>query len=455
MKTKKILLAVFLVTVPFLGFAQEWDDIYADPNRDHGESVKVRRERRYDEPQRKKRVVVVQGDASHMEVMANGRNVDEYNRRGNDGRQGVSPDTIVRSDDYEAYEYTDRIVRFHDPESSIKITGADEVIVYMDDDLYDNYNHYGCNHNYYGMGWGFSYYPWYDSWYYPWYSYWYNPWYYGSWYSPWYYSSWYSPWYYRSWYSPWYHGWGWGGWYDSWFYGGYYGYYGGYYDGFYDGYYSSMKYNRSGRSSGVYRSSNANRTSTSYGQYAGRASRGGTSRSAYSGDRYTTSGNRSVSSVAARRFSEGSRTRILDNSGRSFDSRTGRAVSPYRSGTGSESIGRSSGSQSSMRSHSYGRGNSSSRDYNHYSSPSRSNSSYQSRTTPERSIFSTPSRSSRSGSYDSGRSYSPSRSSSSSSSRSSSSFGSSSGRSSSGSFGSSSGRSSSGGSSGRSSGGRR
>jgi len=33
--------------------------------------------------------------------------------------------------DYEEYEYTDRIVRFHDPESSIKITGADEVIVYV------------------------------------------------------------------------------------------------------------------------------------------------------------------------------------------------------------------------------------------------------------------------------------------------------------------------------------
>jgi hypothetical protein len=41
MKTIKKLLTVLLVAVPLFGFAQEWDDIYADPTQK--EPVKVRR----------------------------------------------------------------------------------------------------------------------------------------------------------------------------------------------------------------------------------------------------------------------------------------------------------------------------------------------------------------------------------------------------------------------------
>src|SRR5690554_7579309 len=78
MKTKKILLSVLLVTIPLLGFAQEWDDIYADPSQK--ETAKVRK---IQEPeQQKKKIVIVQGDVSNMEVTANGRDIDEYNRRG-------------------------------------------------------------------------------------------------------------------------------------------------------------------------------------------------------------------------------------------------------------------------------------------------------------------------------------------------------------------------------------
>ncbi|NLY24388.1 MAG: hypothetical protein GX042_05145, partial [Bacteroidales bacterium] len=241
MKTNKILLAVLMIAVPFFGFAQEWDDIYADPNSN--EPVRVQREPM--EPQKKK-VVVVQGDASTMEVTARERDIDEYNRRGDketlSDEQAYANDTI----DYEEYEYTDRIVRFHDPESSIKITGADEVIVYMgDDNLYEGYNSRGWNTNlYFGMGWGSGYYPWYDPWYY---SSWRSPWYYGGWYDPWFYGyggyGWHSPRYYSSWYSPWYSPWysGFGGYYGH-GYGGYYG--GGYSHGFYDGYYSSLTQNR-------------------------------------------------------------------------------------------------------------------------------------------------------------------------------------------------------------------
>ncbi len=212
MKTKNFLLSVLLVTIPLLGFAQEWDDIYADPSQKETEKV-----RKYEEPeQQKKRVVIVQGDVSNMEVTANGRDIDEYNRRGNNTDTINELGYTEKSDEYTEYEYTDRIVRFHEPESSIRITGADEVIVYVGDDIYEGYNNRGWNTNiYYGMGWS-SFYPWYDPWYNPWYySRWYSPWYYGRWYDPWYYgyagwyggwSRWYNPWYYGGWYEPWYYG---------------------------------------------------------------------------------------------------------------------------------------------------------------------------------------------------------------------------------------------------------
>ena len=142
MKTNKILLTVLLIAVPFFGFAQEWDDIYADPTR--GEPVKVRQEVT---PPQKKKVVLVQGDASSMEVTATSRDIDEYNRRGDKNSMSEEQEFTNDTIDYEEYEYTDRIVRFHDPESSIKITGADEVIVYMDGDLYEDYNNRGWNTN--------------------------------------------------------------------------------------------------------------------------------------------------------------------------------------------------------------------------------------------------------------------------------------------------------------------
>lgn len=420
MKAKKIMLAVLLVAVPFFGFAQEWDDIYADPAQN--EPVKVQKEKK---EQQKKKVVIVQGKASNMEVTANGRDIDEYNRRGS-YNNGEPADTDS-SGEYEAYEYTDRIVRFHDPESSIKITGADEVIVYVGDDIYESYNNRGLGTNIYlGMGWG-SYYPWYNSWYYPWY----DPWYYGGWYSPWYYGGWYDPWYYgfggwygwhspwyNRWYSPWYYG---GGWYDPWYYGG------GYTHGFYDGFYSSLTRNRSGRSTGVYRTSSANRASSATaglsGRYSGMSTRGVVSgRSSGTSTRSNVSG-RTATSLNNRGSSTAPRTRIIDNSGRMYDSRTGRVID--RSGTTSRSSsvnrsaesswsneynsGRSSGRSyernattpsrtyqrsSSAPSSSYNRSSSTSSRRESYSAPSRSSSSERSS-----SSYSAPSRSSSSGSF--------------------------------------------------------
>ncbi|MDD3658667.1 MAG: hypothetical protein PHO43_07640, partial [Lascolabacillus sp.] len=307
MKTKNFLLSVLLVTIPLLGFAQEWDDIYADPSQKETEKV-----RKYEEPeQQKKRVVIVQGDVSNMEVTANGRDIDEYNRRGNNTDTINELGYTEKSDEYTEYEYTDRIVRFHEPESSIRITGADEVIVYVGDDIYEGYNNRGWNTNiYYGMGWS-SFYPWYDPWYNPWYySRWYSPWYYGRWYDPWYYgyAGWYGGW--SRWYNPWYYG----GWYDPWYYGSYYGYYGGYSHGFYDGYYSSLTRNRSGRSSGIYRRSLANTSSSATAGLSGRSSTSRTAtRSALSGGS-TASSTRSA--VSGRSSTNTTRTRIIDSSGR-------------------------------------------------------------------------------------------------------------------------------------------
>ena len=96
MKTIKSLLTVLLVAVPLFGFAQEWDDIYADPTQKEPVRVQKRAEEK-----KKKKVVIVQGDVSNMEVTANGRDIDEYNRRGENN--GFADDTIgdPNQDNYE------------------------------------------------------------------------------------------------------------------------------------------------------------------------------------------------------------------------------------------------------------------------------------------------------------------------------------------------------------------
>ena len=121
MKTKNLLLAVCSRLCPCLALPKSGTTfmLITQPRQ---ERVTIPKEQ--DDPQKK--VVIVQ-DASNMEVIANGRDIDEYNRRGNDT---ITPEEEFYSSEdenrYQEYEYTDRIVRFHDPESSIKIVGADE-----------------------------------------------------------------------------------------------------------------------------------------------------------------------------------------------------------------------------------------------------------------------------------------------------------------------------------------
>ncbi len=206
MKTIKLLLSGLLFLTPFLGNSQEWDDIYANPDNQGTRLIQEKPQ----QPEKKQKIVVLQGDASKVTVEANGRDIDAYNRRG--GNEGVETgQTTV--DEYTDYEYTDRIIKYHDPESSVKITGVDEVTIYVGDDLYsDYYENRGYNYNMnWNWGWG-GYYPWYDAWYFNMYGR-YSPWSfrYGFGYSGWY-DPFYSPWgYYSAWYNP---------WYNSWYYGG-------------------------------------------------------------------------------------------------------------------------------------------------------------------------------------------------------------------------------------------
>ena len=228
-------------------------------------------------------------------------------------------------------QYTDRIVRFHDPQSSIKITGADEVIVYVGDDVYEGYNNRGWNNHLY-MGWG-SYYPWYDPWYYGgWYG-WHSPWYYSRWHSPWYYGGWYDPWFYGGWHSPWYYS----RWHSPWYYGG---------CGMIHGTMATVTVevitmvsmtditaacrNRSRSSSGTYRRSAANITTLLLAALSGRSSTvparhfpGGQS-------------DQTRTAISGRGATNAPRTRIIDTSGRAYDSRTGRAID--RTGTTSRSV---------------------------------------------------------------------------------------------------------------------
>ncbi len=301
MKTKQIIIAIMLAVIPFWSFAQEWDDIYATPSQNKGKTTKS--------DFQKKKVVIVEGKGTDIKIQTEVRDIDEYNRRSTDAlaEGDTSQDSL-----YQDYEYTDRIIKYHDPENSIKISGVDEVtVVYVDDDVYSDYYR---NRGYYGS----MYYPWYtydymydpcfygcygcNSYYYGWYNPWFSPWSYSFYFNPWYYGSWY--------YSPY--------WYYStyWYYGG-----GGYYNGFYDGYHSALTSNRSGRNSGTFRTSSAN---TSRLSTSGRTS--ASARTSSSTARISSHSSRDASSAYRRSDANSGRTRIIDNSGRVVDSRTGRVL---------------------------------------------------------------------------------------------------------------------------------
>ena len=153
MKTIKFLLSGLLLLTPFLGNSQEWDDIYANPNEQETKIIQ-KPQPQPQQPQTKQKIVVIQGNASNVDVEANGRNIDEYNRRGGNAEVETGQAIV---DEYTDYEFTDRIIKYQDPSSSVKITGADEVTIYVGDDLYSEYyENRGYNYNInFGFGGGF------------------------------------------------------------------------------------------------------------------------------------------------------------------------------------------------------------------------------------------------------------------------------------------------------------
>ena len=214
MKTKQILLAIFLLAiVPFVGFAQEWDDIRANPRAERNSQLV-----QPTAPQPQRQIVVATGYTNTMEVIASTgvRDIDEFNRRNRTAQDVYAEDM---GGTYQEFQYTERIVRFHNPESVIQISGADEVIIFTNDALFDQFNNRSTSVNIHvGMGWGspWGWNAWHSPWFYdPWFHPWHRPWGWHAWHRPW---GWGSPWGWSSWHA-WHSPWGWyggWGWYSSW-----------------------------------------------------------------------------------------------------------------------------------------------------------------------------------------------------------------------------------------------
>ena len=183
--------------------AQDYDDVYYDASKDTEKVVKPVKHASNTHS------VVVYGDApvyvkSTVEPVVNGRDVDEYNRRGPAyDLDSIGYDTLY--DEQGDFNNTRRLQRFHN--STVVLDAGDNELVTLYYNDRPNVNVYVVDTR------------WYDPWYYPY--------------------SWRWGWGWRSaWYDPWYcWNWGWGGYYYAWgrpyyhhhYYGGWYGhhYYGG------------------------------------------------------------------------------------------------------------------------------------------------------------------------------------------------------------------------------------
>lgn len=221
MKPIRLTALMAMLAMAFSAVAQEeyFDDVYSFSGTKKSKAKKETIKKQA--PQQEERVIASYSDADAG--VYDESEIDAYNRRYHPSdtvkkQAKVSSAPERRSDT----EYTERIVRYHDP-SKITVAGADNVNIYLSDGYYGygydtEYSDGGANVNLsfnFGPSWGgFGYYdPWYSaSWRYPWY----DPFY--SWRYPWY-----SPYsWYPSWSFGWSSGWGWGfgwhgGWYDPWY----------------------------------------------------------------------------------------------------------------------------------------------------------------------------------------------------------------------------------------------
>lgn len=194
------LLGAFALSSGVMTSAQDYDDIYYNSTQSKPKvETKVSRQN----VKKSASSEVLPQYSVGNDTYVNGRDVDEYNRRGAKYEKElvnqVDSDSIYNNADGDLFTNTEKIEKFHNPDIVIRSNDPDLIELYYDSTPTVNLV-IGSN---WGPGFGWGYAGLYD----PWYS-WYDPWY--SWYTPWY-SSWYGP----RWCAGW--SWGWGGRYDPWY----------------------------------------------------------------------------------------------------------------------------------------------------------------------------------------------------------------------------------------------
>ena len=199
MKINKKIALIMMSILPLLTFGQGyWDDIYSTSSSNKKEKTTkettINTVSKRPPVTNKKQVLVVKNNGDvvletvedDQIVYNNGQSqtvdVDAYNRRYEDENYGRVVEDTIYEEPYEDFQYTDRIVRYHNPENSFTIRSNNDINVSVVNDMYgDYYRHRGWNFNV-GLGWwGLGYRSWYDPWYY------YPSYHYSSWcyYDPW------------------------------------------------------------------------------------------------------------------------------------------------------------------------------------------------------------------------------------------------------------------------------
>lgn len=196
-----------------LSWSQDYDDVYYDSKKDNGTKavLKPAATQVKSQPQR----VVINSTQPYKVTIqrgsniVNGRDVDEYNRRGNYSYENYDT-TAYSSDSNQAdFSNTERIERFYNPDIVINSNDDDLITLYYDNTPTVNLT---IGSSWWGpsIGWGWS------GWYGPHWSF--------SFCDPWYYTSWYSPYWYTGWYWNWYDPFFSWGWHDAfWGWGGHHG----------------------------------------------------------------------------------------------------------------------------------------------------------------------------------------------------------------------------------------
>lgn len=226
MKLRLLIMMALSLSVSMGMRAQDYDDIYYDSSQE-AKTVQQKKEevsKPAHTPAPAKTDVVADYFSDEQTAGWEGnivdmRDVDEYNRHDDTYAMHVADTVLVDSADVasaaDAFQYTERIRRFYNPEviDSCADTEAVNLYVYTRPDVNiivgtpttTYVSPWGATMAYGSWSWGLSVYdPWLDPWIDPWY---YRPyWYYSSWYRPYWGWGWSAPYYaYHSYYPGWWH----------------------------------------------------------------------------------------------------------------------------------------------------------------------------------------------------------------------------------------------------------